>query len=303
MARTSPTKLLDGDQVLYASLQQGLKGPDIWLFQMLVARLIDSLGVWLHPAAYRALPVMVPYAIRDNASRGVRGDPDSDQWGAPNAAGYLRDDNSLVKEVPTSLVISAPRNPQYDGAKIKKGFVAAHAWTRTRERAAREDARTYSFIPNLVWLPPEIAKLTDRAGFAQTYLQALSAKIYRGFAIGTQASLFAEDSWAQLDVPHTSSVSLPDPRDLNFFVPTVKWLQTRHRKIDEVIAALKTLQDGDDPGERKVITTRYGQGLREMTAEDLYDITRDLSQYRSALPEPEQLEAFVREFHDLSGGH
>lgn len=303
MRRSPVKKALDGDQVLYAFLQKDLQKTDIALFEMLVTRLVVSLGVWLHPAAYRALPVLVPYAIRDNKSRGLRGDPSTDEWGAPTAEGYLRDDNSLVKELPTSLVISAPKTQYYDGAKIKKGFVAAHVWTSTVEnKPAREDARTYSFIPNLVWLPREIAKLTDREGFAKTYLQALSAKIYRDFAMGWGTSLFANDSWAQLEIPLSiPAQALPDPRHLNFFLPTAKWLQTRHNKIEEVLGAVRTVAAGGDPGERRVITARYGRGLRELRAEHLNEITRWLTQYRNALPAPEELQGFVEEFHAAGG--
>ena len=51
------------------------------------------------------------------------------------------------------------------------------------------DLDTYSFVPNLVWLPTQVAKLTDREGsFAQAYLQALSSKIYNRLQVPHQFS-------------------------------------------------------------------------------------------------------------------
>jgi hypothetical protein len=59
-------------------------------------------------------------------------------------------------------------------------FVASHVWRELvpSGQASRERA-TYSFVPNLVWLPAQVSKLSDREGsFVQTYLQALSWKIW-----------------------------------------------------------------------------------------------------------------------------
>ena len=45
-----------------------------------------------------------------------------------------------------------------------------------------DDPLAYSFVPNLVWLPSEVAKLTDRQdSFVQRYVQAISTRLYRDY--------------------------------------------------------------------------------------------------------------------------
>src|SRR5436190_22092587 len=90
-------RTIDGNHVLYRYLQGELLRSDVWLFQMLAARLVTGLGIWLAPGVYARYPLLRPYAVRDPESRGNarRGIPD--QWGSPDSAGLFRDDNSLVK--------------------------------------------------------------------------------------------------------------------------------------------------------------------------------------------------------------
>ena len=76
---------VDGDRLFYHFLQKELLQSDIWLFQMLIARLITSLGIWLHPDVYERLPVMLPFAVRDPLSRGNKAQGIVDQWGSPRA--------------------------------------------------------------------------------------------------------------------------------------------------------------------------------------------------------------------------
>lgn len=175
---------------------------------MLAARLISTLGVWMHPDVYERLPILVPYAVRDPLVRGNKAKGISDSWGAPNDAGYFRDDNSLVKGLPRSLEIDGPSRGPYRGARIGTGFVAAHVW-RTLTDGAGLSARnpaTYSFVPNLVWLPGEIAALTDREGsFAQLYVQALAQKVYRHRTVAPRLAPVVEHAWSLLP---------PEPRDL-----------------------------------------------------------------------------------------
>ncbi len=52
----NPLKHVDGGNVLYHYLQKTLQEEDIWLFQMLVAKLIVALGVWFPPHVYASFP-------------------------------------------------------------------------------------------------------------------------------------------------------------------------------------------------------------------------------------------------------
>jgi hypothetical protein len=72
---------LDAHRLFYHYLQKDLLESDVWLFQMLTARLVVALGVWLHPDIYLRLPISVPFAVRDPHSRKntAQGRPES--WG------------------------------------------------------------------------------------------------------------------------------------------------------------------------------------------------------------------------------
>ena len=99
---------IDGGGVLYHFLQNDLLKTDVWLFQMIVARLVASLGIWFRPSLYQQWPLLVPYAVRDPHSRGNKKLGIADQWGTPDDAGYFRDDNSLIKKLPGASSSAAP---------------------------------------------------------------------------------------------------------------------------------------------------------------------------------------------------
>jgi hypothetical protein len=258
----SAAKPIDANRVFYHYLQKELLESDVWLFQMLVSRLVVALGVWLHPDVYSTLPVSVPYAVRDPSSRGNKSLGLPDVWGAPDEAGYFRDDNSLVKGLPRSLTIDSASG-LFKGRRIGQGFVAAHVWRvlNSGEFAARNPL-TYSFTPNIVWLPSEVAALTDREGsFVQTYTQALSMKIYRHRALASPLADVANRAWALLPVPiGVPEQGLPDVTALNFFLPGTSWLTMRQQKIRLVADALGLVAAGKTPV-TKVISDRYTQGL------------------------------------------
>ena len=120
------------------------------------------------------------------ADRGSKSKGIPDQWGSPNAQGFFRDDNSLVKELPGSLTVTSS-SQLYKGRRLGNGFVASHLWRELSIGGlASRHPLTYSFVPNLVWLPSEVAALTDReASFVQSYTQAISIKVYRHLPLGS----------------------------------------------------------------------------------------------------------------------
>lgn len=90
--------MIKSETILYHFLQNELYESDIWLFQMLTAKLIASLGIWFRPSFYRDLPVILPFAIRDPSAR-KSNNKSREEWGAPNQFGLFRDDNSLIKNI------------------------------------------------------------------------------------------------------------------------------------------------------------------------------------------------------------
>jgi hypothetical protein len=281
-----PPRKLEAARLFYHYLQKELLQNDIWLFQMLTARLVAALGIWLDPRIYEQLPIVVPYALRDPTSRDnkARGLPDI--WGAPNEAGLFRDDNSLIKGLPRSLPIRAGASQLYRNGRIGRGFVAAHVWRRLKSGglAARHQL-TYSFVPNLVWLPGDVAALTDREGsFVQTYVQALSVKIYRNRSIAEPLQQAVSQAWDFLPLPDAiPEQGLPDVADLNFFEPTQRWLASRMSKINLVADSLEKVSRAE-PLTREVISARYTEGLPLVKQSATRSLARDLRRLTSALP-------------------
>ena len=195
---------INGNQVLYRYLQGQLLESDVWLFQMLTARLVLALGIWFHPDIYAQFPFLRRFAVRDPHARGNARLGIPDQWGSPDSKGLFRDDNSLIKGMPKALEIQAPLNHHYNGRTIGQGFVASHVW-RTLVPSETLGARhplTYSFVPNLVWLPSEVSKLTDREGsFVQQYVQAISWKIYRNEPVVEKMQALVAAAWDLLPEP------------------------------------------------------------------------------------------------------
>lgn len=284
MPRGRSARTVDGSNVLYHYLQKDLLTSDIWLFQMLTARLIVGLGVWLPPALYAQLPVLLPFAVRDSSCRGDprRGIPD--EWGSPNQEGYFRDDNSLVKSIPKSLTVAASGNSLYRGARIGKGFVAAHVWRESSDGGslASRHPLTYSFVPNVVWLPAQVAKLTDREGsFVQGYLQAISHKVYGSYPVEPAFRQVVEEIWDRLPIPNgIPAQGLPKPEDLNYFELSDRFIALRQSNIRVVTDAIDRLLDGGAP-EGKVISSRYTEGLSAISPNTL---TRLRALLRSLLP-------------------
>ena len=227
---------------------------------MLIARLIVSLGIWLHPDIYSRLPLVGPYAVRDPLSRGKPKAGIPDAWGMPNKDGFFRDDSR--EGVPKPLAISSPRSI-LDGRRIGTGFVAAHVWRGLNDGGlASRHPLTYWFVPNLVWLPTTVAALTDREGsFVQAYVQALSMKIYQSHGVHQGLESEAAAAWALLPKPDGIPLQgLPDPASLNYFMPTTSWLTTRLAKIQLVGNALAAVA-AKQQVHGKVVSGRYTDGL------------------------------------------
>ncbi len=279
-------KRIDGEHVLYRYLQSELLQSDIWLFQMLTARLIVGLGVWLSPAIYAEFPFLRFYAVRDPDARGNKAKGIPDQWGSPNKDGLFRDDNSLIKQMPYSLPIEGPQNRLYDGARLRKGFVASHAWRQLKDGqglAARQRL-TYSFVPNLVWLPREVSKLTDREGsFVQGYIQAISMKLYRSVPIRSELRSFVDNAWALLPEPVGIPIEgLPAASELNTFSMTEDALRRWVRDLDRVVDALQRAKERRQPT-GKIVASRYGVGLSAVSKGRLGRLAEELADYRQAV--------------------
>lgn len=282
-----PRTPIDGNHVLYHYLQKELQHQDYWLFQMMVARLVAGLGIWFSPRTYQAFPVLLPFAVRDPRVRGdaLRNLPD--QWGAPTSDGYFRDDNSLIKGLPKSLTIKSP-SALYDGRSIGNGFVASHVWRELTPHAgevglASRHPLTYSFVPNLVWIPKQVAKLTDREGsFTQQYLQAVSVSLYRDVPVASSLRRHVDEAWALLPDPLISELGVPSIESLSFFGHDQGFVGRRRKTLSTVTSAMQARAENNEVT-AKVVSSRYTQGIARLQPQKALQLLQFLEDYLNAL--------------------
>lgn len=285
MAEKTKKLKVDGNHVLYHYLEKDLQRSDVWLFQMLTARLVGDLSIWIHPDTFTRLPLAIPYARRDPSCRKSIGGIEA--WGSPDSDGYFRDDNSLIKGLTKSLKIERSNSHSFYRGRLGNGFTACHVWRTLRNKAqiASRSPYTYSFIPNLVWLPTQVAKLSDREGsFVQTYLQALSLKIYRKRQMPDQLQPFVDKIWRMLPSPSGIPLDgLPDEAELNFFENSSTFLDTRIKKIVKVVQLLDASILHQTPA-KKFVSTRYDAGISPIPREKLKALRTYLHNYLDTLP-------------------
>ena len=275
----------EGNDLLYHYFQKILLTEDAEQFRLLTTRLVVALGVWLPPTAYQRYPVLVPFAVRDPTCRGSIRHGRPDQWGGADAEGQFRDDNSLVKGVPKSLPVQNSNNELLHGKRLGTSFVASHVWRKLADGTDGPRRRvTYSFLPNLVWLPSQLSKLSDREGsWVQTYLQALAVQVYRDLPLAPALQTIVTPIWAQLPLrSEARGLALPDADSLNYFTFDEGWLSRRIRTLTSVVRALEEVSDGRRP-EGKVVATRYAPALAELPPSDVEALRRDLTGYLQAV--------------------
>lgn len=210
--------------------------------------------------------MLLPWAVRDPKCRGNKSKGLPDQWGAPNHQGLFRDDNSLVKGLVKSLVVRGPANGYMTGQRLGQGWVAAHIWRdNAGDVLASRDPRLYTFTPNLVWLPRQIAKLSDVEGSpVQSALKSISRALYRSTQLEGAKHAIAEGAWEYL--PEQPNLDSPiDLARLSFFDEPEKTISMRQKRTREVVDALTSLEAGATLT-KKVVSGRYTAGLPSVSA-------------------------------------
>jgi len=168
--------------------------------------------------------------------------------------GYLRDDNSLIKDIFNTCPIKSPEIKQYNKHFLGKGFVASHIWREVNnsDKLASTLPFTNSFIPNLVWLPKQISKLTDREGsYAQKLLQSISYKIYREI----NEDDYTNEIWEYL--PNPKIESRFDIEKLNFFDISDVWIEKRLKKLNNEFDSILNVIDKKESVLKKVKCSVY----------------------------------------------
>jgi len=271
-------KVIHGDDLLYRFFNKVLPlEPE--LFERIPRLLLISMSVWFPKSVYQEMPVLLPWVVRDPTCRGKRSKGrviEPDQWGAPNSVGLLRDDTSLVKGLPRSLVITSSTYSFVNGKNLGSEFVASHIWRENKSGVlASRLPELNTFVPNLVWLPSQVAKLSDREdGVFQGALKELSWSIYRDVPLGPRSRSIAEKSWDLLPSPRTVKTLIDS--EINWFVSTSRFLKTRKSKLSSVIAALDQISTGQS-SPLSLQPSRYRDGLPRVNAAERMKLRADLS--------------------------
>ena len=165
-------------------------------------------------------------------------------------------------------MIDGRRVKDYNNKKLANGFVASHIWRKLQINNAFASTfeKTNSFIPNLVWLPKQISKLTDREGsYAQNLLKAISYQIYFD---ANQQSDFKKEIWAELNNPGINIKYPVDVSKLNYFKIPDTWINKKKNGLLTEIALIKrTIFTGLIANE-KVKCSSYLPTLLEKATDD-----------------------------------
>lgn len=259
--------MTNGENIIYHYIQKTLLADDKFnnFTQELIERLIIDLSIWFPPEVYKQIPILLPFVIRDSSSRkkNVIG---KDEWGFANDKGFLRDDNSLIKGIIKSFLVSGNRVKEYDNKKLANGFVACHIWRHLNNQTclASTYEKTNSFIPNLVWLPKQIAKLTDREdSFAQNLLKTISYKIY----CKDETSDFNRGIWKELSNPQSYTITSFNIEELNYFKVSQEWIDKKKSGLIVEIEKIKQVLLIGYISEKKVKCSSYLPTLKENITE------------------------------------
>ena len=266
-----------GDDLLYRFFNHVIVSePE--LFEKIPRLLVLSMGIWFPKSVYKNMPVLLPWVLRDPSCRGKKSKGkvvETDQWGAPNGDGYLRDDNSLVKGIPKSLRIKSESYEYLNGKHLGNEFVAAHIWRENLSGTlASRIPILNTFVPNLVWLPSQVAKLSDRENSkVQNALKEISWSIYRDVALSAETKVIAENSWALL--PKPTGVRDVLDKEVSWFIDTNPFMNTRRSKLQNVVVALEKLKNGEQvPLVLK--PSRYRDGLSKVSVNKREKLLSDL---------------------------
>ena len=178
--------------------------------------------------------------------------------------------------------------------KLGRGFTACHVWRQVRnsDALASRDPRTNSFVPNLVWLPTQLAKLSDREdSFVQGFLQSISRKVYRNVEPAEPLKIHAECAWSLLPEDRNElEIGIPDPSQLNYLVPNKKFFKYRMQRTADVVDLISSRLEGSSPT-RQIAKGRYFEGLSRLGRNKPISRKRELMGYLDDVQRGLDLEA------------
>jgi hypothetical protein len=247
---------VDGSSIVYPALKKAFSDP---ASAPIARELLLASGVWFGTEVYRSWPVLVPWAVRDNTVGHAAGQDALSLW-APNAEGYMRSDNSPVGRLKVGLVVDGA-TPSLHGRTLSEGWGQVHVWHQTAT-----DPVLNSFVPNLVWLPLPIMKLTDHAPVVQAELQRLAWEIFRNALVDDHLRPVVERAWRGLPVARYAHDRAAAPVRNTFITPGT-WLNGRRTKLQALVTLLRALESGSSSRSVAGVQPKYKAGLRTLSSE------------------------------------
>ena len=230
-------------------------------------------GVWFRPETYQQIPVLLPYVVRDSDCRKKDPSTGKDSRGIANIKGFMPDDNSSIKGIPKSLPIQSIL-PEMNGKRLGKGYVASHCWRVLKSKPTMLASKwecTNSFIPNLVWLPKQLSKLTDREGsYAQRFVQYLSCLLYRNIDLRFP---MLSAIWKDLDRPVITPVSIINISELNYFENNNDWVKRRKNILLKELQSILNILDGRSPIVDVINVSKYAPSLQKVVKKNIISPT------------------------------
>lgn len=217
-------------------------------------------GVWLPVETYRHWPVALPWIVRDNSVSSTKTKADNTGKSLMKTAspttGLMRTDNSPVGGLKKGLPVewAGGLGETFKSKPIKAGaheWMQSHCWSflfGTTQSAATHPL-TNSFVPNLVWLPHALGRLTDdeRLVFADE-LRSIAWARYRHVEVDPAFREVVREAWSLLEPPLSREVGRDELTRVNEFKVPAKFYTTKVEMVRNLYRVVEMLQEGVDVG-------------------------------------------------------
>jgi hypothetical protein len=174
------------------------------------------------------------------------------------------------------LTLWGSSNPRFDGRFVDTGWTACHAWrVLDNGRQSSSYGCLNSFTPVLVWVPTPLARSTDREGSGpQTLLKDL-AHAYRDVRVPSHLDPYVTRCWELLGDPPAET-----RQTAHRFTYNERFVRAR---VDSMRRVAEALSDLTVPAPRKVLSSRYNNGLPGLDPERARLLSVALDSYASSV--------------------
>lgn len=251
-------------------------------------------GVWMPVETYRAWPVVLPWIVRDNSvapskNKAAKTGKPLIKTASPTT-GLMRSDNSPVGGLKNDLPVrwAGGLGETFKSKPIKVGaheWMQSHCWSflSGTSQSAATHPLTNSFVPNLVWLPDALGRLTDdeRLVFADE-LRSIAWARYRHVEVDPALYEVVEEAWSLLEPPSSLEVGRDELTRVNEFVVPAKFYTSKIKKVLDISMVVEMLQEGVEVGAVGLTPAVYLESLASADAVAIAALQRQLSRFSVA---------------------